>query len=78
MSLDPVIFDSPAEFVEAVERAVTVLRRADAARFRVLADDYELQALKETDVSEREKLAGIAGGLLIAAALVENQAEVPA
>lgn len=79
MSLSPVIFDNEEQFSAAVEDIVRALRKSDAIRFRTLADDYGLQALRENgDVCERANLEGIAGGLRIAAALVESQTEVTA
>lgn len=73
-SLEPIIFDNPQQLEQAIDLAAAALRRTDADRFRVLADDYERTAEREA-VQLRGRLLGIAGGLRVAAALLENQAK---
>lgn len=76
-SLEPVIFDNPEQLERAIDGACALLRRADAAKFQVLADDYERRALREPFLFSHTAgtQLGIAGGLRIAAALLESEAE---
>jgi hypothetical protein len=70
-NFEPQLFENIAAVQAHCAEQLIRYRCTEAEVLRKLATDYELAALKQLDVSERDHLAGIAEGLRAAAARVD-------
>ena len=71
--LDPQIFENMAAVQKFCADGLIAYRKLKVERFQHLADTYAMEALNNTDTSERSWLEGVSEGLRTAAAELDTE-----